>query len=254
MTGAWALRERLSPAARARLRRVADPVLAPVGSLVRVRGAGRHVALTFDDGPDPEHTAGVLDALAARRVTATFFMLSERAEAEPELARRVVAEGHEIGLHGADHARLTELTRAEVAERVIGGRRRLERVTGTRVRLFRPPYGAQSPRTWLTARQAGMRVVVWNADTRDWAPEQTPEGVAAAAARLASPGAILLLHDGTGADAKVKTGGTGPGPAFDRGQATTAVLEALADGGWLPGSVAATLAIGRPVYSAWFRP
>src|SRR6266536_442678 len=125
-TAAWALRERLSPAARARLRRALDPLLVPVGSLTRVRGAGRHVALTFDDGPDPGHTAGVLDALAARRVRATFFMLSERAEAEPELARRVLAEGHEVGLHGADHARLTELTPAQVADRVVGGRLRLE--------------------------------------------------------------------------------------------------------------------------------
>jgi peptidoglycan/xylan/chitin deacetylase (PgdA/CDA1 family) len=250
----WALRERLSPGARRRLRRAVDPLLAPVGSLSSVRGAGRRIALTFDDGPDPAHTAGVLDALAERRVKATFFMLGERAEAEPELARRVVAEGHEVALHGTDHARLTRLSAAEVDERVRGGRRRLEAVVGRPVRLFRPPYGAQSLRTWLAVRRAGMRVVVWTVDPRDWAADETPAGIAAAAGRLTTPGAIVLLHDGVGADAGVATGASGPYPTFDRAESTSAVLETLAVGGWLPGTVGDLLATGHPVNSAWFRP
>jgi peptidoglycan/xylan/chitin deacetylase (PgdA/CDA1 family) len=228
--------------------------MAPVGSLQAVRGAGRQVAITFDDGPDPAHTGGVLDVLRERGVRATFFMLAERAEAAPDLARRVAAEGHEIALHGSDHARLTELTAAEVDERVHGGRKRLEAVVGRQVRLFRPPYGSQSLRTWLTVRLAGMRVVVWNADLRDWAADQTPAAIADAAGRLTTSGAIILMHDGVGADANAITGATGPYPTFDRAEATGAVLATLAADGWQPGTVADLLAAGRPISTAWFRP
>jgi peptidoglycan/xylan/chitin deacetylase (PgdA/CDA1 family) len=125
---------------------------------------------------------------------------------------------------------------------------------GRPVRLFRPPYGAQSLRTWLAVRRAGMRVVVWNVDLRDWAGDETPAGIAAAAGRLTTPGAILLLHDGVGADAAVATGASGPYPTFDRAESTSAILETLAGAGWLPGTVGDLLAVGRPVSTAWFRP
>jgi hypothetical protein len=123
-----------------------------------------------------------------------------------------------------------------------------------RVRQFRPPYGAQSPRTWLAARMAGLRVVVWNVDLRDWDADQTPATIAASAGRLTTSGAILLLHDGVGADEQVVTGSTVARPAFDRAEATGAVLDTLAGGGWLPGTVGELLAAGSPVSTAWFRP
>jgi peptidoglycan-N-acetylglucosamine deacetylase len=231
---------------------VKQPQYTSTGALRRTGSDA--VALTFDDGPDPAHTPGVLDSLSAAGVRATFFMLAERAEAEPALAARVAGEGHEVALHGTDHARLTRLSRAEVAERVDGGRRRLEAVVGRRVRLFRPPYGAQSPRTWLAARRAGLRVVVWGVDLRDWDPDQTAATIAASARRLTTSGAILLLHDGIGADERVVTGATVARPEVDRAAVTGAVLDTLAGAGWQPGTVGDLLAAGRPVNSAWFRP
>src|SRR6185503_9277869 len=106
-------------------------------------------ALTYDDGPEPGETDAVLDALAEAGVRATFFQLVYRAEAYPDLVRRVVAAGHEVALHGIDHARLTELPTAEVRRRLNEGKQRLERVAGQPVRLFRPAYGSQTIRTYL---------------------------------------------------------------------------------------------------------
>jgi peptidoglycan/xylan/chitin deacetylase (PgdA/CDA1 family) len=160
----WSLRSRLSPSARGAVRRATDSLLAPVGSLRGVRATQPIVALTFDDGPEAAGTPGVLAALGDAGARATFFLLVERAEAAPELARAIVAQGHEVGLHGIDHARLTGLPPAQVARRLHEGRRRLEAVVARPVRFFRPPYGSQSLRTYLAARRAGLEVVVWTAD------------------------------------------------------------------------------------------
>jgi len=245
----WAIRDRLSPQARVRIRRIADPLLAPLGSVRSVAEAGPRLALTFDDGPDPRHTPGILDALAGHGVRATFFMLAERAEQAPGLARRVAAEGHEIALHGADHQRLTRLPAAEVQARIRGGRDRLERLVERPVHWFRPAFGAQSVRTWLVARRAGLQVVVWTADLRDWT-EQTPAAVALAGLGAAASGAILLLHDGIVTDPADPT----PEPGFDRARAADLLLTRLRDAGWEPGSVGELVDAGRPVRSAWFRP
>jgi peptidoglycan/xylan/chitin deacetylase (PgdA/CDA1 family) len=246
----WVLRERLSPTARARLRRLADPLLAPVGSIRNARRAGARLTITFDDGPDPRHTPGILDALARHDVKATFFMLSEAAEAHPELARRVVAEGHEIALHGANHDRLTRLSPAEVEARVRGGRDRLERVVGRPLRWFRPPFGSQSLRTWFQTRRAGLRVVVWTTDLRDWT-ETKPADVARAGVEAAASGAILLMHDGIGSP---DPDNPAPEPKFDRAEAVDQLLTELLARGWKPVTVGELLATAHPVHSAWFRP
>jgi peptidoglycan/xylan/chitin deacetylase (PgdA/CDA1 family) len=246
----WAVRDRLSPNARRLARRLADPLLAPVGSVTGATGVGRRFALTFDDGPDPASTPSVLAVLGARGVTATFFLLVERAEAHPALVRRLLDEGHEVGLHGLDHARLTTRTRAEVTEQIEGGRRRLERVAGRPVRLFRPPYGAQSPRTWLAARRAGLDVVVWNGHAEDWV-DQPPSAVAERATAALRPGGVLLLHDAIAGDPR---GARPPMPRFDRAEAVDRFLAGLPSLGWQPRTVSDLLAAGRATRTAWFRP
>ena len=121
----------------------------------RLAGLGRpdHVALTFDDGPDPASTPAFLDLLAARRLHATFFLLGSMVARAPRLAAEIAAAGHEIAVHGWDHrytilrgpgAVFSDLARASDA---VSG------ATGTRPRFFRPPYGVLSSGAVLAARR-----------------------------------------------------------------------------------------------------
>lgn len=231
-----------SPAARPlRVRRGLAP-LAPLAPTFCVDTAAPEVALTYDDGPDPAHTPGLLDLLAERGVRATFFVLAEAAEAHPELVRRIVAEGHELALHGRDHARLTRMpARAAVAE-IAAARDLVQRVSGAPVRLFRPPYGAHTPAMLWGWRRLGLDVVIWSGWAADW--QDDPAELIAERARAAvHPGGILLLHD-TRAD----PGTLGPGermPSFDRAEATALLLDRLP--GWQPRTVGDLLARHRRV-------
>ncbi|MGH8929532.1 MAG: polysaccharide deacetylase family protein [Egibacteraceae bacterium] len=243
------LRDSLSPSAKLGLRRVADWLLTPVGSIGGVRTLDRTVALTFDDGPHPEMTARVLDVLARQHVLATFFLLVESAEAHPEIVRRMVTEGHEVGLHGIDHTALTTLPMGEVRRRLRQGRRRLEAVTGTTVRWFRPAYGAQSLRIYLEVRRAGMDVVVWSANPKDYAYSDAAE-VAARTTRLVRPGGIILLHDANG---EAAGNGFSP-PRIDCAATVNALLEGLESQAYDVTTVSKLLEVASARRLAWFRP
>src|SRR5690606_31367339 len=111
-------------------------------------------------GPDPFVTPRLLDLLAANRASATFFVLTEHALRQPALIRRMLAEGHEVGLHADRHERLTAVSAAQLRRRLTEARHALESVTGREVRWFRPPYGAQSLTTYFVVRRCGLDVVV----------------------------------------------------------------------------------------------
>jgi peptidoglycan/xylan/chitin deacetylase (PgdA/CDA1 family) len=204
------------------------------------------VAVTFDDGPDPATTPQVLDTLARARAAATFFLLVERAEANPALVRRLVEEGHEVGLHGIDHTRLTTLPRGEVRRRLVEGRARLAAVAGVPVRLFRPPRGAQSFATYLATRAAGLRPVVWSVDSGDW----TDTAIDGVVARVGSirPGGVVVLHD-----TLVVTEDDATPPSYDRAAMVSAVLCELAARGVASVTVSELLAAGTTEHSFWFR-
>ncbi len=191
---------------------------------MRVHTDDRVLALTYDDGPHPEHTAHILAELAARGVRATFFVLTDRAEESPAMVREMLEAGHEIALHGIDHTRLTEVSWLRAVRCIRRGKRRLERVTGRPVTMYRPTYGAQGLAQFLTARLLGMDVVYWTAWAQDWF-DDSAEAVAERAVRARHPGAVLLLHDTTDdTDERAR-------PTFSRGEVTARVLDALtADG------------------------
>ncbi|GIG36618.1 polysaccharide deacetylase family protein [Cellulomonas pakistanensis] len=209
--------------------RLARPLLRPVAPTVCVQTTEPVTALTYDDGPDPAHTPGLLDLLADRGLRATFFVLADAAEAHPELVRRLVDEGHELALHGPDHGRLNRLQDAEAARVVADARRRVEAVAGVPVTLFRPPYGAHRPGSLRAWTRSGLDVVIWSGWAEDWVDAPVAD-VAARARAAVHPGGILLLHD-TRADPETLAHGEAL-PRFDRAAVTAALVDPLLAEGW----------------------
>ena len=151
------------------------------------------IALTFDDGPDPEWTPALLDVLAQAGAHATFFPLSPRAAAHPRLMERIAADGHAIGLHGWSHLKHTENTREAVA---LDTARALA-VLDAKPRWWRLPYGMAAPWSVELAHGHGLSVAGWTHDTHDW------RGDTAAEMRFdPHPGDVVLLHDALGPGAR----------------------------------------------------
>jgi len=154
------------------------------------------VALTFDDGPDPESTRRVLRILAERGHTATFFVVGRKASLHADVLREIHAAGHGIGLHGYLHDRLFSLKAPSfVCEDIERTQRAVEQACGIRPTLFRPPIGHVSSRTAAGARRAGVTLVAWSVRAFDGVARPSPERVARRISRGLKPGAIVLLHD-----------------------------------------------------------
>lgn len=168
--------------------------------------AGDHeVAITFDDGPDPDWTPKILDILKARGVKACFFIVGKNAEDHPRLVQRIVAEGHEIGNHTYYHANLALMSPLRMKLELNMTQRVIESITGCSTTLFRPPYNADSTPTSLAELaplrlaqdELGYTVVLEKVDPQDWARP----GAATIVQRvkeLRGDGNIVLLHDAGG--------------------------------------------------------
>jgi peptidoglycan-N-acetylglucosamine deacetylase len=171
-------------------------------------GAGapsRTVALTFDDGPGL-WTPAVLDALQRAQVRATFFVVGKSAAAEPEMLRRVLADGHALGNHTWSHkipSAATGWHRAALTAEIERTSQAILNAVGLKPCLFRPPGGIVKGADTIS-RAAGLSVILWSVDTRDWADQ--PSGGTSfpkvirkrAAAGLAEEHPVILLHDGGG--------------------------------------------------------
>ncbi|MFC6093095.1 polysaccharide deacetylase family protein [Saccharothrix lopnurensis] len=240
--------------APSRARKLAEPVErlfgGIAGSVCGVRTEAPHVVLTYDDGPEPGGTEGVLAALADVRATATFFVLLTRARRFPGLLADMVSAGHEIALHGVDHRRLTGLSSDEVERRTRAGRAELEDLIGRRVTWFRPPYGTQSPRTWRAVTRDGLVPVLWGPVLRDWQDVPQADRVAGAV-RDSRAGSIVLGHDGFAGPADGVE--DGPAPAVDRGDLTRRLLGVYGERGLVGRSLGEALTVGRQYRRAWFR-
>jgi peptidoglycan-N-acetylglucosamine deacetylase len=126
------------------------------------------LALTFDDGPNRKWTPCLLDTLADHGVRATFFLIGQRANLQPDLVRRIVAAGHLIGNHSWDHPNLARCSQDQIREELSRTNETLQQITGMPVQFFRPPFGARRPIVFRIAREMGLRPVLWNAMTSDW--------------------------------------------------------------------------------------
>lgn len=166
-------------------------------TLGRIPSDRKVVALTFDDGPNPDATPIILDTLREKEVRATFFVLGSHAERWPELVHRISSEGHQLGNHGYFHRKLHFKSPFYVSRDIRLGIRAIKRAGAPAPQLFRAPHGFRSPWTTPIATSYGERTVgwslgVWDSD-RPGAEEivrRTMDGV--------EPGSIILLHDGDG--------------------------------------------------------
>jgi peptidoglycan/xylan/chitin deacetylase (PgdA/CDA1 family) len=158
-------------------------------------GAGRHVALTFDDGPDRHSTPAFLKVLDECGARATFFLLGAMLDRDPELGREIVAAGHEVAVHGWHHRCLLWRKPADVRADLSRAYDLIGTVAGAPPRWYRPPYGVLTTAGWRAARRLNMATVLWTAWGRDWEAAATPTSVYRTVTRRLSGGGTVLLHD-----------------------------------------------------------
>ena len=185
----------------------ADYLEAPTFPALYHQGAAdkAKVALTFDDGPDPVWTPRVLDVLKARGLKATFFVVGRNAEDHPDLIRRIVAEGHEIGNHSYTHGNLAEMPEWRQRLELGATERLIEAETGRSTTLFRPPYnadatpsnGAELAQLAFAEREMGYTVVLEKIDPQDWA-RPGADVIVQRVKEQRREGSIILLHDAGG--------------------------------------------------------
>lgn len=155
---------------------------------------GGSVALTFDDGPDETFTPQVLDVLARYGAKATFFVVGREVERHPELARRIVAEGHVLANHTWSHADLTTVSDAEFATEVDSTQAILRATVGVTSRCVRPPFGHTNARVEELLHARGLRMANWSEGTDDWRRPGV-ETIVARALAGAHDGGVILFHD-----------------------------------------------------------
>jgi peptidoglycan/xylan/chitin deacetylase (PgdA/CDA1 family) len=206
------------------------------------------VLLTYDDGPDPEGTPAVLRELAAADARATFFVLGTRVKLYPEVLRSVVAEGHEIGLHGADHRRVDQVPEAEFSRALLEAKDLLEQAVQRPVGWYRPPYGRLTLSAWTAVNDAGMATAGWTCDIQDWLDVSLEQHLAGLE-RITGAGEIVLSHDAY-ADGRDLVD-DGPAPLVDRGRLARAVLDRISSHECTQPTVSGAMAHGTPQWRPW---
>ncbi|MFJ4322842.1 polysaccharide deacetylase family protein [Streptomyces tricolor] len=179
--------------------------------IMRISGRGRHMVLTFDDGPHPDYTPDILDTLAEYDVRAMFFVCGECVVDNKQLLARMADEGHVVGNHTWTHPLLTSLDRDEIRDEMESTSDVIEDAYGERPQWFRAPYGAWNRAAFQLGADMGMEPMAWTVDTTDW----MEPGTSAIVDRVeegAAPGVVVLSHDAGG----------------DRSQTVRAIRE------WLP--------------------
>lgn len=158
--------------------------------------AEKVISLTFDQGYENGFTSVILDTLKEKGVKATFFVVGDYAEREPELVKRMIDEGHVVGSHSVNHYSMPELSVEEVTDEIMGLHEYVLEHFGVQMTLFRPPKGEYSEQSLAVTGDLGYKTVLWSFAYADWDTKNQPDREAALQKLIerAHPGAIYLLH------------------------------------------------------------
>jgi peptidoglycan-N-acetylglucosamine deacetylase len=172
------------------------PIAAPrKHSYNNVKTRGNHIAITFDDGPHPQLTPKLLDMLKDHGIRATFYVIGANVEKYPEIVKRMVAEGHEVGNHTWNHPSLTKLSTARVKSEMDRTTRAITDASGIAPVTMRPPYGATNASLNRRMNQEfSLPVIMWSVDPQDWRYRNASR-VASHIIENTKPGDIVLAHD-----------------------------------------------------------
>jgi len=156
---------------------------------------GPYIAITFDDGPNPETTPRLLKMLEARGIKATFFVLGSRAVAAPAIIKQMAAQGHEVANHSWDHPQLPKIPVAAADKQIADTNAVIEQLTGKAPAYVRPPYGAMTATLRAHLREKfGSTFIYWSVDPLDWKDRNAQVVHDRIVSRVHS-GAIILVHD-----------------------------------------------------------
>ncbi|NJM37503.1 MAG: polysaccharide deacetylase family protein [Akkermansiaceae bacterium] len=164
-------------------------------TFTRVQCPGNFIAITFDDGPHPENTPRLLDIMRARNIKGTFYVIGNNVNLYPQVLRRTVAEGHEIGNHTQTHRLLSKLSNDQVRKELSNCRDAIGRAAGVQPRTMRPPYGGlRQDQREIVHAEFGYPTILWSVDPLDW---KRP-GASVVTSRIlagTTAGGIVLAHD-----------------------------------------------------------
>lgn len=172
-------------------------VIVRKGTVYRVKSNDKVAALTFDDGPSPEWTPLVLDELKKADVKATFFVVGKYVEKYPDIAKRIVNEGHNIANHGYSHHVLLYYDMDELEEEIKRTEKIIKDTTGVTTAYFRPPKAWLSSREKSKIKEMGYKIILWNLNSKDWVTFHDKQ-ITSYILRNVEPGDIILFHDGGG--------------------------------------------------------
>lgn len=158
------------------------------------------VAITFDDGPDPEITPRILDILDRYNVKAAFFIIGEKASRYPDLVKLIHKRGHALGSHTQNHRFAWFMSPWATWQEWDKSTAILEALTGQKVAWIRPPWGTFNLSTWLWMKSRRKQAVLWDAEGHDWQARRNPEQIIARVLKNIREGSIILLHDAGGED------------------------------------------------------
>ena len=172
---------------------VADLITGGPIAIAGTRTEKKVVALTFDHSWGNKFTPSILDTLKENNIKATFFIMGPWAQKYPEVAKRIVADGHEIGSHGYRHENYGDMSAEWVREDIQKAHNQIKEVTGVEPRLLRPPNGHYSQQSLKVTDELGYKTIIWNVDSLDWKNPGRDVIIDRGMKRL-KPGAIILMH------------------------------------------------------------